>query len=113
MLARDHRLRQPRDIARVYSRGKFGGAASLSAKVLSTGRPESRLAIVVSKKVSKKATVRNRIRRRLAAEIASQWKTLTPGYDIVVSVRTDISAAPAEQLSQHLQTALAKVGLLK
>ncbi|MBW3537867.1 ribonuclease P protein component [Candidatus Parcubacteria bacterium] len=113
MLARQYRLRQPRDINRVYSRGRFGAAGQLQVKTLKTNWPRSRAAIVVSRKVSKKAVTRNRIRRRLAAQLAAAWATVPAGYDIVVSVRTDVSEAETAALRSQLESALAKSGLIR
>lgn len=113
MLAKPQRLRLERDIVRVYKRGRSGGAASLHVKALHVGWPTTRLAIVVSRKVSKKAVVRNRIRRRLSGLVSELWGHLGPGYDIVVTVRSDISEAKAEDLRQQLTKALAVSGALQ
>jgi ribonuclease P protein component len=107
MLAANNRLRRPRDITRVYKRGVYGGAdGTLSLKAAPSGLTESRLVVVVGKKVDKRAVVRNRIRRRLIEILRSQWATLPGGYDIVISVHSDISAAPAADLRAALTAAL-------
>ena len=109
MLARQNRLRSASDIARVYKRGSYGGSGgTLSAKMAPSGRRVSRIVVVVGKKVSKRAVVRNRIRRRLIGSLASHWATVTPGYDIVVSVHADISELPAAALEDHLTRALTR-----
>jgi ribonuclease P protein component len=109
MLAPNNRLRKPRDITRVYKRGVYGGAdGRLSIKAAPSGRAESRVVVVVSKKVDKRAVVRNRIRRRLIEILRAQWATLPGGYDIVISVHSDISAAPATDLRAALATALGR-----
>lgn len=112
MLARDQRLRKERDIAKVYRQGRYGGGANIQVKTLAIGRPASRAAIVVSKKVSKSAVVRNRIRRRLAAILRERWQTVRPGCDIVVTVKADISATPPATLTAELASALQKSGAL-
>ncbi len=112
MLAKPYRLRSSADIARVYKRGQYGASQGvISVKAAASGRNYCRAVIVVSKKVDKRAVVRNRIRRRLASELERRWATLTPGYDIVVSVHSDISMLPAPELKEHLTRALTKVGL--
>jgi len=83
----------------------------LSVKAAASGRPESRAVVVVAKKVSKRAVVRNRIRRRLIENLRAVWTTVLPGYDIVLSVHSDISELPAADLSQHLSRALARAGV--
>lgn len=66
---------------------------------------------MVSKKVSKRAVVRNRLRRRCIEMLKSQWQTLAPGYDIVISVHVDVSELPATALTEHLTRALTRAGV--
>jgi ribonuclease P protein component len=113
MLARAHRLRRARDIARVYKKGAYGGAGGvLSVKALASGRAQPRAVVVVGKKVSKRAVVRNRIRRRLVGDLQRRWETLQSGYDIVVSVHTDVSELPTAALDGHLTQALTRAGVI-
>lgn len=112
MLARENRLRSAADIARVYKRGAYGGSGgALSVKSVKSGRPSSRLVVVVGKKVSKQAVTRNRIRRRIIENLRSSWATVLPGYDIVISVHVNISEIPALELQQHLVKALGRAGV--
>lgn len=101
------------DINRVYAKGRFGGSTHLQVKVLQTHLPSARAAVVVSRKVSGKAVVRNRIRRRLSELLSSRWEDIAPGYDIVVTVRADLSEAPAPDLKRELTSGLIKTGVLK
>jgi ribonuclease P protein component len=111
VLASANRLTSGRDIARVMTRGRYAVSGPLAAKALVTHAGRSRAVVVVSKKISKKATVRNRIRRRLAAILAERWATVTPGYDIVITVRADLAETPATKLADYLDTALRQLGL--
>ncbi len=112
MLGPQNRLRKPRDITRVYKRGVYGGAEGLlSLKAVTSGDAQSRAVIVVSKKVDKRAVLRNKIRRRLSAALAEIWATVPGGYDIVVSVHSDISGLPAARLRELLQLALKRAHL--
>lgn len=83
----------------------------LILKTIPNHLASSRVVVVVSKKVSKKAVVRNRIRRRVAAELATTWATVTPGYDIVVTARDDIAELPATELSRRVAKLLELGGL--
>jgi ribonuclease P protein component len=113
MLARVYRLRKASDIARVYKKGAYGGAGGvLSVKALASGHAHPRAVVVVGKKVSKRAVVRNRIRRRLLGDLESRWQTLRNGYDIVLSVHSDVSELSTEALSGHLTKALARTGVI-
>lgn len=112
MLARPNRLRSAADIARVYKRGAYGGSGgALSVKAVRSGRPASRVVVVVGKKVSKRAVIRNRIRRRIIELFRLRWATVIPGYDIVLSVHSDISELTAASLSGHLTKALDRAGV--
>ena len=111
MLTANRRLRAARDISRVYQQGVYGGAGVLSVKARRNGHPESRVVVVVGKKIDKRAVVRNRIRRRLIGRLESTWATLPAGYDIVISVHSDVSQLPAPDLHAALAKALASAKL--
>lgn len=105
MLPAPNRLKKAHEIARVYKRGRYGSATStFSLKAAPSGRPVTRAVVVVGKKVDKRAVVRNRIRRRLLGALQALWTTVPDGYDIVISVRSDIS----HQAAAELQTLLAE-----
>ena len=113
MLSAPNRLRKNFEITRVYKRGVYGGAGGpLSVKALQTKLPQARAVVVVSKKVDKRAVVRNLIRRRLAAVLATIWETVPVGYDIVVSVHTDVSKLSTQELTQLVSTALIRAHVI-
>jgi ribonuclease P protein component len=84
----------------------------LSVKALTSGRPNPRVTIVVAKKVSKKAVIRNRLRRRISGDLEHRWGTLRAGYDIVITVHSDVSGLQSDALSRHISTALTKAGVV-
>jgi len=108
MLPAANRLRKTRDINLVYKRGVYGGAGDLSVKVMPNRLPQSRLVVVVGKKIDKRAVVRNRIRRRLVESVRQMWATVPASYDIVVSVRADLSERPFDELAGLLEQALGR-----
>jgi len=112
MLPTENRLKKSRDIAKVYKKGVYGGAGVLSVKAAKTGKPESRLVVIVAKKISKKAVVRNRIRRRLVEYLRTQWGTVAPGYDIVVTAHQDISEITRPDLESATIKALKRAGVI-
>ena len=113
MLAREHRLRKAYEIARVYKKGSYGSAEGvLSVKAVSSGHPHARAVVVVPKKVSKRAVVRNHLRRRLVGLLQQDWATVRSGYDIVISVHSDIGQLPASNLRQYLTAALKRAGVV-
>lgn len=112
MLPAACRLRRPKDIATVYKRGAYGGAGELSVKAAPNKLVTNRLVVVVGKKIDKRAVVRNTIRRRLIGAIKEIWATMPPGYDIVVSVHTDLSRRPFGDLKSLVETALRRARTL-
>ena len=112
MLPAKNRLKKGYEIAKVYKKGVYGGAGVLSVKAAKTGKPESRLVVIVAKKISKKAVVRNRIRRRVIEFLRGKWGTVAPGYDIVVTAHQDISEISARDLETATIKALKRAGVI-
>jgi ribonuclease P protein component len=112
MLARPYRLATARDISRVFKRGAYGSSALVLIKAAPNSRPLNRVAIVVSKKVSKKAVVRNRNRRRASGVVEQLWATLKTGYDIVITIRQDMSEVDTTEVERHIVQTLQKAGII-
>ncbi len=113
MLASENRLKSARDIARVFKRGNYGKGGLITAKATHSGLSDSRAVVVVSKKISKRAVVRNKIRRRIVEIVRQRWETVRPGYDIVITVRGDVSSLDHSTLNHNVVTALTRVAILK
>lgn len=90
------RLCRRRDIDRVFREGRYRRLGLLHAKVLATGREESRFLVSVKKKVGK-AHRRNRIKRLVREAIRLNRPRLPVGYDMALFV----TRAPPQPL--HLQ----------
>jgi ribonuclease P protein component len=112
MLPSQNRLKKSYEIAKVYKKGVYGGAGVLSVKAAKTSKPNSRVVVIVAKKISKKAVIRNRIRRRVVEFLRTRWGTVTPGYDIVITAHQDISALPATDLETATIKALKRAGVI-
>ena len=112
MLATKFRLKKSRDISRVFKRGEWGSSKEISVKTTSNGMPNSRVVVVVSKKISKKAVVRNTLRRRVSGILEAEWKTVKPGCDIVVTVREDVSHLAPTALKSSVLMAVERAGLI-
>ena len=106
MIARKNRFHGHHAVSRV--RGPAVHSKSLSARIQRSNRQDSRLAIVVSKKVAARAVKRNRIRRRLY-EIVRTEGLLGGVIDVVIYVKTDgVSAADYESLKSEVRSLFAK-----
>lgn len=57
------------EIGRLYQRGRTFREGPLLLKIILNHRPDSRFAVIVSKKIAALATVRNRLKRKTFAAI--------------------------------------------
>lgn len=115
MIAKKFRFHGYGSLKFVYSKGCGVRSRYLAMKyVKNTRREDSRLAIVVSKKVTKKAPVRNRIRRRLYEAMRQQWAMITPGHDMVITVFDErIATIDSSQIQAYVQELLTQADLYK
>ena len=115
MIAKKFRFHGYGSLKFVYSKGNSVRSRFLAMKYIrNTRRQDSRLAIVVSKKVAKKAPVRNRIRRRLYEAMRQRWSMIQPGYDMVITVFDErVATIDAGQLQQYVDDLLVQAKLHK
>ncbi len=115
MIAKQFRFHGYGSLKFVYSKGTTVRTRFLSMKyVQNSRRPDSRLAVVVSKKISKKAPERNRIRRRLYEAIRLQWSMIQPGYDIVVTAFDErVGTISPTELTQAVDELLQRSNIRK
>lgn len=113
MLARSLRLRRQRDISSVYQRGRYATASNFQIKALANGLPHNRAAVVVSRKVTKSAVARNLSRRRISGALEGLWANLPTGFDLVITVRSEVDKLPAAALASELAKALGQALQLK
>ena len=115
MLAKKYRFHGYGSLKFVYSRGKTARTKFLSLKYIGNNRrQDSRLAVVVSKKITKKAPARNRMRRRIYEAVRLQWPLIKPGYDLVITVFDErIATLPANDLQGLVRELLIQSGLAK
>lgn len=107
MIARKNRFHGHHAVSRV--RGPAVHSKSLSARIQRSNRQDSRLAIVVSKKVAARAVKRNRIRRRLYEIVRTEGLLGAGVIDVVIYVKTDgVSAADYESLKSEVRSLFAK-----
>ena len=114
MIAKKFRFHGYGSLKFVYSKGRTARAKFLSLKTVeNTRRKESRLAIVVSKKITKKAPERNRMRRRLYEAVRLQWPNIKPGHDIVITVFDErIGTISSENLTKYVNELLTSAKLI-
>lgn len=115
MIAKKFRFHGYGSLKFVYSKGSGARSRFLALKYIKNSRrQDSRLAVVVSKKVAKKAPVRNRIRRRIYEAVRQQWSMIKPGHDMVITVFDErIATIESDQIQQYVSELLTQAELYK
>ena len=100
MLTQKYRFHGYGSLKFLYRAGKMYRARSLSMRaVRNERRTDSRVAIIVTKKVYKSAPRRNRIRRRMYEIVRKNFTHIKPSYDIVFNVYDpQVLVMPHDQL---------------
>ena len=109
-LPKENRLRDRRDFRTVYSQGIYQSSLHLVLRALLTSKLEqqfllepTRLGISISQKVSKKAVVRNRIKRQIRAAFIELLPIISPGWKIVIVVRSRAIECKYEHFLRELK----------
>jgi ribonuclease P protein component len=99
----------------VYGNGKAVRSRFATIKwVTNKHRHNSRIAVVVSKKVIKSAVSRNRIRRRIYEFMRLQLPRFDKVFDVVVIVTSsEFLTMPAEEVSEQLTQLMDQTDLYK
>lgn len=115
MLAYKNRFHGHGSIRYVYANGRPVRGRLFTIKSTSNSRRhETRIAVVVSKKVAKGAVVRNRIRRRLYESFRERLDQLPANADIVCIVGSaEVATTSYEELTTALDQLLSEAGLYK
>lgn len=115
MLAKQYRFHGYGSLKFLYNKGSVTRARFCSLKYIANPRrQDSRLAVVVAKKVSKKAPVRNRIRRRIYESARLNWPMLKPGHDMIITVfDSSIADIPSSDLNKIIAQLLHNAELFK
>lgn len=109
-MRRAQRLRQRREFASVYRRGRQYRGRLLVLRVLETGQPLSRFGFSVGRAVGN-AVARNRIKRRLREAVRSL--PVAPGWDVVLNARRGVAEATYTQLRTEVCQLMSQARLLE
>lgn len=115
MIAKKYRFHGYGSLRFVYTKGRTVRTRFLSLKFHeNTRRPETRLAVVVAKKVTKKAPDRNRIRRRIYEVMRVNLPNLKSPHDMVITVFDErVATIPSTELETMVKELLAQAKVLK
>ncbi|MEI7689552.1 MAG: ribonuclease P protein component [Candidatus Saccharibacteria bacterium] len=99
----------------VYQNGQAIRSRSVTLKTIhNKTRKNSRIAVVVSKKVLKSAVGRNRIRRRVYEYIRSQLPEFTGVYDVVIIVtNNELLTVTYDEIISQISQVLGQAGIVK
>jgi ribonuclease P protein component len=87
MLAQRYRFHGYGSLKFLYRQGQTYRSRSVSLRIVPNPKREnSRVSVVVTKKVQKAAPRRNRIRRRVYEIIRTNWDNLRPNHDMLISI---------------------------
>ena len=132
-LPKVHRLKHRQDFQHVYQQGICCGGRYLVVRALSSLKPTpslenhtspplssgeqpsikpTQIGISISRKVSKKAVVRNRIKRRIRAVFLELLPEISPGWKIVVVVRSPAIECEYEHFLRELKKLLRKAEII-
>ena len=115
MLASKFRFHGYAALRFLFGHGKTYRFKSVSLRVApNPRRTNSRVAVVVSKKVVKASPKRNRIRRRVYEILRTHWDHIKTNHDVVVTIY-DVAVLdmPHQTLEAELIDALHRSGLWK
>lgn len=115
MIAHKNRFHGHGSLDYTYRRGETFRTKYFNCKyVTNKNRTDSRVAVVVSKKIYKSAVRRNTIRRRIYEIIRFQLPNFTGTFDLIILVTTkEILSLSHQDLKTYLEQALQETGLIK
>jgi len=113
MLSQKYRFHGHGSLRYLYRNGDTVRNRSLLLKyVENKHRANSRVAVVVGKKVAKSAVTRNRIRRRVFEIVRRHLPHIKPHHDLSLTVFTaEFSTLSSEELEQNVVTLLSQAHL--
>lgn len=115
MIAKKYRFHGHGSLNYLFRNGKTTKYGRVLVRyVTNKRRDDSRVSVIVSKKISKSAVVRNRIRRRVYEIIRTNWSDITSQTDFSVTVLSvDLAILPASEVNKEVLGALHRAGIYK
>jgi ribonuclease P protein component len=99
----------------VYQNGQAFRSRMITLKVADNKhRKNSRIAVIVSKKVLKSAVGRNRIRRRVYEYIRTQLPNFSSVFDIAIIISSsELLAVPYNEIISQISQMMDQAGIIK
>lgn len=105
-------LKNQKDFGRLKEVGKKLYCKNLLVSIAPNNLANSRLGLVVSKKIDKRAVVRNRIKRKLREIFRLSFKEFKGTFDIVIVARQNADSCSYAELERQLIGCLKHHGYL-
>ena len=115
MLQKENRLNKTRDFEKVFKKTRPVFARNLSVRIFqkNASKLPFRAGFIISNKISKLATRRNALKRQLRQILHDLISELKPGYDVIVTVKSDFSYPyKQEEIKAQLIEIFKKANLL-
>lgn len=112
MLSRVNRLKNTKDIKRIFREGKSLTEGFLFLKTAKSGLEVTRFALIVSQKISKKAARRNEIKRRLRGAIKNLLPQIKTGFDVVIVVREGMENRNFPEIEKNTEKLFKKADII-
>lgn len=115
MLSKQHRFHGRGSLNYLFRNGQSARGAFLQVRyVYNKRRSDSRVAVIVGKKVAKSAVVRNRIRRRVFEVVRRHMDSITPHTDMALTVfSAELAVLPASEVERAVLTCLQRARLYR
>lgn len=113
MIAANYRFHGHGSLNYLFRNGKTArNGRILVRSVPNKRRSDSRVAVIVGKKVAKSAVVRNRIRRRVFEVVRKNWTRIVPQTDFAVTVLSaDMAVLPSVDVERSVLEVLRRAGV--
>lgn len=112
MLPKQNRLKKKKDFEKVFKGGKIVKCQDLFLKYVPNDAEESKIGIVVSKKVSKRAVDRNKAKRRIREIFRLIDGRLKSGFNIIAVAYPSINDKEFKVIKEQIESGLIKSGLI-
>jgi ribonuclease P protein component len=115
MIAAKYRFHGHGSLNYLFRNGSTSRHATILVRVVKNlRRTDSRVSVIVSKKVAKSAVVRNRIRRRVYEILRTHWAQIEQRTDFAVTVLSaEIAVEPASKVEHIVLSALQRAGIYR
>ncbi len=113
MLSKKNRLRKNKDFIKILSKGRRINEQALLLIILKNDLKETRVGLIISKKISKKAVVRNKIKRRIYNLIRKKLSEIKSGFDLLIITKPEIKEKKFFEINEIIDRVLKKGGVIK